>query len=101
MANGDVKVSKDKYGNPTLEMETGLGTLRVKPNGDPGIYDEFDIDLITPDGRMLQVSVVGVTENKGIYDPELHAYVWDGRDEDIAQEQILHVGEDSYWYPAN
>ena len=102
MANGDVKVSKDKYGNPTLEMETGLGTLVVKGTGDPGIYDELEIDLVTADGRLMQVAVVGVTENDWKDDfPGLHAFIWNGRDEDCEHTHSINVGEDSYWYPAD
>jgi hypothetical protein len=82
-----------------MVLETNLGRLVVYPNGDPGIYDEFNIDLVAPDGRILQVACVGVTENDGFdEDPELHVYAWNGRDEDVSTETILDVCDNSHWY---
>lgn len=92
------KSNEYTHGNSkALVMKTSLGDLIVYPGGDPGIYDEFSIDLIAPDGRYLQVACVGVAEDRN-GSPELHVYAWDGLEEFSVSETILDVGDDSYWY---
>lgn len=93
------------YGNlvPTIGIDTAFGRIEASIAGDPGIYDEIAIDLIAPDGRRLQLAIIGVTENDaGIEkfggEPEMHAYVWNGTEEDCKWAHDIAVGDDSYWY---
>ena len=66
-----------------LEVPCAFGTLVAEQAGDPGIYDEIEIDLIDNEGRMMQLVVVGTSKYDTDIDgnPELHTYVWDGSDE--------------------
>lgn len=100
--NGDVRYHKNgceaSYGNKTLSIETALGSLVVYANS-TGVYDEFCIDLIGRDGRILPVAVVGVAEPNDFSDePELHVYAWNGKDEDVADSTVLTVNENSCWF---
>ena len=77
-----------------LEVPCAFGTLVAEPVGDPGIYDEIAIDLIRPDGRLMQLVVAGARSGD---DPELHVYVWDGTDES-ATHTILPNMETAIWW---
>lgn len=88
---------------PTIGIETAFGRIEASIVGDPGIYDEIGVDLIAPDGRRLQLATIGVTENDaGIEEfggePEMHAYVWNGTEEDCKWAHDIAVGDDSHWY---
>ena len=93
------------YGNlvPTIGIETALGRIEASIFGDAGIYDEIAIDLIAPDGRRLQLAIVGVSENdagleKWGGEPTAHAYVWDGVSEEYTWDHDIDVSDDSHWY---
>ena len=90
--------------SPTIGIETALGRIEASIAGDAGIYDEIAIDLIAPDGRTMQLAVVGVTENSagtevwGEGDPNMHAYVWNGTEEFCTWDHNITVSDESYWY---
>lgn len=67
----------------TLRIKCAYGEPVAVAVGDPGIYDEIEIDLVRPNGELMQLAVAGTstcdTDEDG--NPELHVYVWDGSDE--------------------
>lgn len=89
--------------SPTIEIETALGRIVASIAGDAGIYDEIAIDLVAPDGRLMQLAVIGVTENDAGLEgwggePNMHAYVWDGTDEDCKWCHDITVSDESCWW---
>lgn len=91
-------------------MRCGYGRLIAYPTGDPGIFDEIEIeiDLLTDDGRVLQLACVGVDEEDldgrdSLYETEegyqpMHAYTWNCIDEGVQAENYIEVSENSFWY---
>ena len=96
------------FDNPTITVRCGFGRLIAYPTGDPGIFDEIEIDLLTDDGRVLQLACVGVDEENiegydGLFGPPdgyqpMHAYTWNGIDECVQAENYIEVSDDSFWY---
>lgn len=64
-----------------IEIPCRFGTLVAEVAGDPGIYDEIEVDLVRPDGMLMQLAVVGTSPEGDDVEPGLHVYVWDGSDE--------------------
>ena len=92
--------------SPTIGIETALGRIEASIFGDAGIFDEIAIDLIAPDGRVMQLAIVGVSENdagleKCGGEPTAHAYVWNGVDEEYAWGHDIDVSDDSHWYDSS
>lgn len=100
---GTIKVSDSTDINEArLSVRCAFGEIVASVTGDPGIYDEIEIDLVTPDGRTLQLAVVGCDENdEGLEGcggrPSLHAYVWDGKDSDCSWEHDIEASDESPW----
>lgn len=82
-----------------IEIPCACGTLVAEVTGDPGIYDEIEIDLIRPDGKLMQLCVAGTSyiDTDADGDPELHVYVWDGSDE-CPNTAIYPNMETAVWY---
>lgn len=96
-------IVNNHFNSPTIGIETAFGRIEASICGDGGIYDEIAIDLIAPDGRTLQLAIVGVEEgDAGLeklgYGPNMHAYVWNGTEEDCKWAHDIAVGDDSYWW---
>lgn len=76
-------------GTPRLEIPTELdgepGLLVAYRSGDPGVYDEFAIDLVT-EGGTFAVSTTGV----GHESADVHVYAYEGTDD---------VSASSRWVP--
>ncbi len=100
--NGNV-ASFDK---PCLEVTCGMGKLVAYGQGDEDEYSEIEIDLLAPDGRVLQLAVVGMDEEGWEWSPfdppkgyqKMHVYSWDGVNGDEPHTQYVRVDEDSCWY---
>lgn len=93
--------------NDHLMVRCKDGWLVAEQAGDPGLYDEIEVYLMTDDGRTLQLAIIGRTEDAESFDwmrevdPEwqpMHVYAYDGRDDDVAHEQYVTVDEHSDWY---
>ena len=69
--------------NDQLMVRCKDGWLVAEQAGDPGLYDEIEVFLMTDDGRTWQ---------------PMHVYAYDGRDDDVAHEQYVTVDEHSDWY---
>lgn len=82
-----------------LEIPCAVGTLVAMQAGDPGIYDEIEIDLIDKDGRLMQLVVVGTNTYDAECDgnPKLHTYIWDGSDE-CPNIEVYPNMETAVWY---
>ncbi len=79
-----------------IEIPCAYGTLVAEVAGDPGIYDEIEVDLVRPDGKLMQLCVVGTEMFEG--GPRgLHVYVWDGSDESPTVEVRPNM-ETATWY---
>ena len=92
--------------NDQLMVRCKDGWLVAEQAGDPGLYDEIEVFLMTDDGRTLQLAVIGREDSgedefmKDIvpgWQP-MHVYAYDGRDDDVAHEQYVTVDEHSDWY---
>lgn len=100
---GAYEVGYDQHLGHTLSIQCAFGRIEASIAGDAGIYDEIEIDLVTKDGKRLQLACVGCTENDaGIEkfggEPEMHAYVWDGLHEDVAWSHVITVNDESRWW---
>lgn len=97
-ADGEEVVAIDAT-SKRIEIPCAFGTLVAEQAGDPGIYDEIEIDLIGHDGRMMQLVVVGTStyDTDADGNPELHTYVWDGSDES-ANIIVYPDMETAVWY---
>ena len=82
-----------------IEVPCKFGTLVAEVAGDPGIYDEIEIDLIRPDGSLMQLCVAGTNsyDTDVESEPELHVYVWDGSDES-PNINVYPNMETAVWY---
>lgn len=82
-----------------IEIPCAFGTLVAEVAGDPGIYDEIEIDLVRPDGALMQLAVAGTSycDTDADGKPELHVYVWDGSDES-ANIMVYPNMETAIWY---
>lgn len=80
-----------------IEIPCALGTLVAEVAGDPGTYDEIEIDLVRPDGMLMQLCVAGTGPDHGDRN-ELHVYAWDGTD-DSPTASVYPSMEHEYWYP--
>ena len=86
-----------------IEIPCKFGTLVAEVAGDPGIYDEIEIDLVRPDGSLMQLCVAGtgpVPECRAMpHEPDydLHVYVWDGSDESPTVSVYPNM-EAAVWY---
>lgn len=82
-----------------IEIPCAFGTLVAEVAGDPGIYDEIEIDLVRPDGKLMQLCVAGTGPKPcgkdGEYD--LHVYAWDGSDE-CPTTTVYPDMETEFWY---
>ena len=84
---------------PAMRICTKHGWLVCCRVGDDGIYDEFEVDLVKDDGRVLQLSTTGVTEDYEFDDhSDVHVYAYDGMNEDVAHVQAVRVCEESMWW---
>ena len=92
----ELHVPDDLTRSPLISVRCGFGRLVASVTGDAGIYDDLSIDLLTDDGRHLQIATVTCNETDG--DPRLSVLVWDGVDEFVAHEHQVTVDNDSYWY---
>ena len=83
-----------------IEIPCALGTLVAEVAGDPGVYDEIEIDLVRPDGMLMQLCVAGTgPSSRPPYEGnDLHVYVWDGTD-DCPTVSVYPSMEHEYWYP--
>jgi len=79
-----------------IEIPCAYGTLVAEVAGDSGIYDEIEVDLIRPDGKLMQLCVVGTETFEG-RPSDLHVYVWDGSDESPTVEVRPNM-ETATWY---
>lgn len=84
-----------------IEIPCAFGTLVAEQAGEPGIYDEIEIDLVRPDGRLMQLVVAGTGPGsdgvRNANDSDLHVYVWDGSDE--SPSVFVHPDmETATWY---
>ena len=79
-----------------IEIPCAYGTLVAEIAGDPGIYDEIEVDLVRPDGKLMQLCVVGTEMFEG-RPHDLHVYVWDGSDESPTVEVRPNM-ETATWY---
>jgi len=79
-----------------IEIPCAYGMLVAEVVGDPGIYDEIEIDLVRPDGSLMQLCVAGTETFEG-KPCDLHVYVWDGSDE-CATTYINPSMQHDYWY---
>lgn len=76
-------------GVPHLEVQTQLdgrpAVLAVHQTGDPGIFDEFDINLITDEGTM-GLALVGIETNRDEpeHASEVHVYSYLTNGEEVA-----------------
>ena len=88
--------------SPVISVRCGFGRLVASVTGDAGIYDDLSIDLLTDDGRHLQIVTVSCDE--AVYDdendePGICVLVWNGVDEDPAHSRPIHVSDKhSRWY---
>ena len=84
-----------------IEIPCAFGTLVAEVAGDPGVYDEIEIDLVRPDGMLMQLCVAGTGPGSdGWRNPEesdLHVYVWDGSDECPTTQVYPDMGTE-FWY---
>lgn len=93
------------YGQPAFKVTCKGGYLLAYQAGDPGIYDEVQVDFVSDDGRLIQMAVIGRDENESDsmsdmfkdYQP-MHIYCYDGNGEDVASTQYVTINEDSHWY---
>lgn len=79
-----------------IEIPCAFGTLVAEVAGDPGVYDEIEINLVRPDGKLMQLCVAG-TETFESKPRDLHVYVWDGTDESPTVEVHPDM-EKAVWY---
>lgn len=88
-----------------LEVETAFGTLVATRVGDPGVYDEIEIGLVSGDGaHYRQLAIVGATEPSDVEEAGIHVYAWNSplsEDPDDVSEVIIgnpsHHGN-GCWY---
>ena len=82
-----------------IEIPCAYGTLVAEVAGDPGVYDEIEIDLVRPDGALMQLCVAGTStvDTDVAGNPELHVYVWDGTDES-ANINVYPDMDKAVWY---
>ena len=71
-----------------IELECPLGVLRCETFNNDGEFVEFGIDLIRPDGGLVQVAVVGTSLNES--GCELHVHAFNGDDECAASTVIVN-----------
>lgn len=77
-----------------IEIPCHFGTLVAEVAGDPGVYDEIEIDLVRPDGKLMQLCVAGTNPDP---DDGLHVYVWDGTDESPTHEVNPDMATEYWW----
>lgn len=79
-------------GSELLVVPCKAGHLVAQFTGDPGIYDGIGIDLVRPDGAVIQCVTVETVDTG-----ELHALCWDGNEEDpVSEVKIDPDGEMAY-----
>lgn len=75
-----------------MELDCCYGKLVARIFYDDESYREICIDLVKEDGRKVQLAVIGTNEREN-----LHAYIWDGDNEDVAwSHEINPDGEECY-----
>ena len=93
-------------------VPTQVGWLVAFRSGDSGIFDEISVDLVTPDGRAMQLSVTGYDcrtddedDNEDVdrrrWDPDyqrMHVLFWDGTDWEGAQRVNVSLDDDRGYY---
>ncbi|MBR3160058.1 MAG: hypothetical protein IKF14_13305 [Atopobiaceae bacterium] len=87
--------------SPLISVRCGLGRIVASIAGDAGIYDDVSIDLVTDDGRHLQLATVTCSEGceETGDDPTIKVLAWDGMHEFCVHEQEVTVDEEeSYWW---
>lgn len=86
--------------SPTVSVRCGLGRIVASACGDPGVYDDVYIDLVTDDGRCLQLAVVSCSELDGNDkpNPTITVYAFDGKGDSPVDDTAVHVADDSMWY---
>ena len=90
-------IQKQEEGDgPKLKVPCAYGTLVAQRQGDAGIYDEIEIDLVKPDGSLMQLCVAG-TETFCEKPVDLHVYAWDGSGES-ANIEVHPNMETAVWY---
>ena len=93
--------NKWSYGNPAIKVGCEGGYLLAFQNGDPGIYDEIEVNFVSDDGRLIQLATIGRDEEPSEleegYQP-MHVYAYDGVEEDVASIQYVTINDDSLWY---
>lgn len=105
----------DKLADEKLELHTKFGRLVCWKVRDDEEYKEFEIDLVTDDGREYQVACIGTNERD--YEPfggftdkvdetlekqsrMVHVFAWDGNDEDCTELLYMDPHGDGYYYDA-
>lgn len=80
-----------------IAVPCAFGTLIAEFQGDRGIYDGIEIDLVrASDGGTMQVCLAETCRDGR--EPELNVYVWDGDFEDYAiMKKFNHEGEQVYF----
>lgn len=94
--------NKWTHGDPAIMVRCKDGWLIAYPSGDPGVYDEISVDLISDDDKLIQLAVVGRDEEAGDfgwpdYTP-MHVFSYDGQRDDVAHIQYVTVNDKSMWY---
>lgn len=86
--------------SPLISVRCGLGRIVASITGDAGIYDDVSIDLVTDDGRHLQLATVTCSEGCETGDnPTIKVLAWDGMNEFCVHEQEVTVDEEeSCWW---
>ena len=80
-----------------IEVPCAFGTLVAEVAGDPGIFDEIEIDLVRPDGMVMQLCVAGTGPESDDVEGRLHVYVWDGSDESPTVDVRPDMGTEYWW----
>lgn len=79
-----------------LRVETCLGEICVEPYPSleyPGVW----IDLVRPDGKLIQLATVECKQYDLDEEPILHVLAWDGDHEDYVSETVVNAdGECAY-----
>lgn len=85
-----------------LYVETPVGTLAARYEGDPGIYDGIVVELQKPDGTCGDVCIAEVVSGEAEigYPTRLHTFAFNGRDESPAARTDLDIDGEEMDYPA-
>lgn len=90
-------IKKAGISMPAISVDAVGGKVVAYIGGDTDSYSEVFVEFHTDDGKILQLAVVGQAhDDQG--ETEMHAFVYDGVDEDVRWSHEITVGDESHWY---